>query len=63
MEILEKHCIFKNTHNKREYDGAITFAYCSIPKNVLLSTVDSFECRVQLCMDNNGQIFERLLKS
>jgi len=35
----------------------------SIPRNVLLSTVDSFERQVQLCVDNNGQIFEHLLKS
>jgi len=35
----------------------------SIPRNVLLSTVDSFEHRIQLCMDNNGQIFEHLLRS
>jgi len=36
----------------------ITLACRSIPRNVLLSTVDSFERRVQLYVDNNGQIFE-----
>jgi len=40
----------------------ITLA-CGIPRNVLLSTVDSFERRVQLYVDNNGQIFEHLLRS
>jgi len=41
----------------------ITLACLSIPRNVLLSTVDSFEHRVQLCVANNGQIFEHLLRS
>jgi len=35
----------------------ITLACRSIPRNVLLLTVDSFVRRVQLCVDNNGQIF------
>ncbi|KYN15046.1 hypothetical protein ALC57_12735, partial [Trachymyrmex cornetzi] len=39
----------------------ITFACRSIPRNILLSAVDSFER--QLCVDNNGQIFEHLLRS
>jgi len=41
----------------------ITLAYRSISRNVLLSIVDSFERRVQLCVDINGQIFEHLLRS
>jgi len=31
----------------------ITLACRSIPRNVFLSTVDSFERRVQLCVDKN----------
>jgi len=41
----------------------ITLASRSIPRNVLLSTVDSFERQIQLCVDYNGQIFEHLLRS
>ncbi|KYN21999.1 hypothetical protein ALC57_05611 [Trachymyrmex cornetzi] len=33
----------------------ITLTCRSIPRNILLSTVDSFERRVQLCVDNNGR--------
>jgi len=41
----------------------VTLACRNIPRNVLLLTIDGFERRVQLCMDNNGQIFEHLLRS
>ncbi|KYN17324.1 hypothetical protein ALC57_10399, partial [Trachymyrmex cornetzi] len=41
----------------------ITLACRDIPRNILLSTVNSFERRVRLCVDNNGQIFEHLLRS
>lgn len=32
----------------------------NIPRHILLSTVQSFERRVQLCIENNGSIFEQL---
>lgn len=38
----------------------ITTACRAIPRHVLLSTVDSFERRIQACLDNNGGIFEHL---
>jgi len=61
MEILEKRYILKNTTRENVMEH-ISLA-CRIPRNVLLSTVDSFESRVQSCVNNNGQIFEHLLRS
>lgn len=34
----------------------------NIPRNILWATVTSFERRVQLCIDNNGGIFENLIR-
>jgi len=58
-----KNVVNSKTTIKENMMERITFACRSIPRNVLLSTIDSFERRVQLCMDNNGQIIEHLLRS
>jgi len=55
MGILEKRCILKTSTTRENMMERITLACRSIPRNVLLSTVESrFEHRVQLCVDNNG---------
>jgi len=41
----------------------MTLVYRSISRNIFLSTVDSFHRRVQLCVGNNGQMIEHLLRS
>jgi hypothetical protein len=59
-----KNVVYSETPTTREnMMERITLACRSIPRNILLLTVDSFERRVQLCVDNNGQIFEHLLRS
>jgi len=59
-----KNVVYSKTLTIREnVIERITLVCGSIPRNVLLSTVDSFERRVQICVDNNGQIFEHLLRS
>jgi len=40
----------------------ITDACRDIPRHVLLSTVQNFERRIQLCINNNGGIFENLIR-
>jgi len=40
----------------------ITFAYRNISRNVLLSTVESFQRRIQLYIDNNGRVFKHLIR-
>ncbi|KYN19186.1 hypothetical protein ALC57_08485 [Trachymyrmex cornetzi] len=58
-----KNVVYSKTLTTREnMMERITLACRSIPRNILLSTVDSFERRVQVCVDNNGQIFEHLLR-
>jgi len=47
MGIFEKRCILKNTTRENMIER-ITLACHSISRNVLLSTVDSFERRIQL---------------
>jgi len=55
--------VYSKTPTTRENMMERIILVChSISRNVLLSTVDSFERRVQLCVDNNGQIFEHLLR-
>jgi len=61
MGILEKFVYSKTSITRENMMERITLACCSIPRNVLLSTVDNFERRAQLCVDN-GQIFEHLLR-
>ncbi|KYN26649.1 hypothetical protein ALC57_03979 [Trachymyrmex cornetzi] len=59
-----KNVVYSKTPTTREnMMERITLACRSIPRNILLSTVDSFERRVQLCVDFNGQVFEHLLRS
>jgi len=43
----------KTTITRENMMERIFLVCCSIPRNVLLLTVDSFECQVQLCVDNN----------
>jgi len=31
---------------------------CSIPQNILFSTVENFEKRLRLCLQENGALFE-----
>lgn len=40
----------------------ITIACRNIPRNVLLATIRSFQNRIQLCLDNNGQLFEHFIR-
>jgi len=53
----------KTPTTKENMIECITLACRNIPRNQLLSIIDTFERRVQLCVDNNGQIFEYLLRS
>jgi len=45
---------------KKNMIERITIACRNISRNVLLSIVDSFQ--VQLCIDNNGRVFEHLIR-
>lgn len=59
-----KNVVYSETPTTRENMMERIISACrNIPRNVLLSTVNSFERRVQLCIDNNGGIFEHLLRS
>lgn len=48
--------------DKENMKQRIRNACQNIPRHVLLSTVESFDRRIELCMINNGGIFEHLIR-
>jgi len=62
MEFFEKYCVHRSATTKKNMIERITIACWNISRNVPLSTVDSFQRQIQLCIDNNGCVFEHLIR-
>ncbi|KAL6418651.1 hypothetical protein ACFW04_014235 [Cataglyphis niger] len=57
-----KNMVYADASTTSENMVRITDACRNIPRHVLLSTVQNFERRIQLCINNNEGIFENLIR-